>query len=164
MALHRIEDPATAGTGAAPIIADRALYTDADRTKLLEEGHEDAAELVVSHPGKLIPVEYVTALGLEADKDGKVKQRTAGNDKERASGRDKSAPDVHEATPPKDDGLEADPVVAAGASAFETMDTKALKGIAKDRGVPGYSKMNDAELRAALAEGGAMQAGGTTPG
>lgn len=162
MALHRIEDPATAGTGAAPIIADRVLYTNADGTKLVEEGSEDAATLVASHPGKPIPADLAASLDLEVDKDGKVKQRAAGKDKQRGAGKDKAAD--REATPPKDDGREADPVVAAGASALEAMSKTQLKAVAKDRGVPGYTKMNDAELRAALAEGGAMQAGGTTPG
>lgn len=158
MALHIIEDPSNGG-GASSIIADRALYTNREGTELLEEGHEDAATLVVSHAGKPVPAEYVASLGLESV-DGKVKQRSAGKDKELDSGQDK----VHEAVPPKEDGVEADPIVSAGAGVFADMDSKALKGIAKERGVPSYTKMSDAELRVALAEGGAFQAGGTHVG
>lgn len=165
MALHIIEDPSVAGTG-SPVFADRPLYTNADGTKLVEEGDEDAAILIASHAGKPIPVEYVTSLGLQADKDGKVsqKQRAASGDKERRSGRDKGAPDQHDATPPEDDGRSADPVVSVGAGAFASMSKAQLKKLAKDRGVPGYGGMNEKELAAALAEGGAMQAGGSTPG
>lgn len=157
MAIHIIQDPGYPG-GVEPIIADRPLYTDAAGERLLEEGDKDCATLVVSHAGKVIPEAYVVSLGLEAGKDGAVKQRKDGQDKERVAARDK------EATPPKDDGSVGAPIVSAGAAVFAGLGKAALNKIAKERGVPGYTKMSDEELRAALAEGGAMQAGGTHPG
>lgn len=154
MAVHIIED----GYGTGTIVSDRALYTDASGTRLLEEGDADAAVLVVSHPGKPIPAEFVASLGLEVDKGGKVKQRKgAANDKELAVSGSKDA------TPPKDDGTVGAPIRAYGADDVAAMSKAALKEIAKGRHVPGYTKMNEDELRAAIVEGGAMQQGGINP-
>lgn len=156
MAVHTIIDPALAGRGGI-IVADRALYTDASRSKLLEEGDADAAILVVSHPGKPIPAEFVDELGLEVDGKGKVKQRRAGSDKQRHSGATKDA------TPPVNDGDKGAPIVAAGSSDLDGLSKTALKEIAKERKVPGYTTMDETELRAAIVEGGAMQEGGVNP-
>lgn len=156
MAVHTIIDPALAGRGGV-LIADRALYTDASRSKLLEEGDADAAILVVSHPGKPIPAEFVDELGLEADAKGKVKQRKAGGDKERRGSTTKDA------TPPANDGTAGAPIVAAGAADLDGLSKTKLKELAKERKVPGYSSMDETELRAALVEGGEMQQGGVNP-
>ena len=52
------------------ITADRRLWVNADKTKLVEEGSEEAAHLLAG-PGDLITGEFVHALKLEL-KDGKV--------------------------------------------------------------------------------------------
>jgi hypothetical protein len=54
------------------IIADRRLWTDIDRTRLLEEGHPDAAFLLAAEDSEIL-VDQVKALDLEIV-DGKVKQ------------------------------------------------------------------------------------------
>ncbi len=56
-----------------PLLADRALYCDEQITRLVDE--QDAALVVVSHPGKAIPVEFVQRLALVMGKDGRVVQR-----------------------------------------------------------------------------------------
>ena len=155
MAIHRIIDPRSGGS---PVVSDRELYTDASRTKLLEAGDDAAAFLVASGPGKVIPAEFVTELGLETDEEGRVKQRKRGEDKELAAvAQDKDA------TPPVEDGEHGWDIMAIGASDVQAMSTGALKAVAKARHVPGYGKMNREELIAAIVEGGAMQAGGANP-
>jgi len=52
------------------ITADRRLFVNAEMTKLVEEGSEDAAFLLAA-PGDLITGDFVDRLKLEL-KDGKV--------------------------------------------------------------------------------------------
>lgn len=154
MAVHIIED-AYAGSG--PLVADRRLYMDASRSRLVEDGDDAAAFLVASGPGKAIPPHITAELGLEVDGKGRVKQRKAAKNKELKVDLDKDA------TPPKDDGTLGAPIRSAGADDVAQMSKTALKKLAKERGVPGYTSMNEEELRAAIVEGGAMQEGGVNP-
>lgn len=154
MAVHTIHDPGYGGRGAGALISDRTIYTDETRTKMLEEGDPEAAILVVSHPGKPIPAEFVESLGLEDDGKGGIKQRKVGKDKQRAGHTTKDA------TPPENDGEKGEPIVAAGASDLDGLSKTKLKELAKERKVPGYTSMDETELRAALVEGGEMQQGG----
>jgi hypothetical protein len=154
MAVHIIED-AYAGSG--PLVADRRLYTDASRTKLIEDGDDSAAFLVASGPGKAIPPHITAELGLEVDGKGRVKQRKDAKNKELKVDLDKDA------TPPKDDGTVGATIRAAGADDVLQMTVPQLKDLAKERGVPGYANMKKSELQAAIVEGGAMQQGGINP-
>ena len=87
-----ISDPGMGGRG-EPVVADRALYADLSLSRLVDE--QDAAIVVVSHAGKVIPPAYVDALDLVVDAKGRVvqrgavKERAAGANKERKSGRSK---------------------------------------------------------------------------
>jgi hypothetical protein len=62
---------------AAPVgvIADRRLYLNADKSRIVEDGDPTAAFLLAT-PGTTIPAADVAALGLEVV-DGKVQHRSA---------------------------------------------------------------------------------------
>lgn len=74
--------------------ADRRLYTNRDRTRLVEAGEPDAAFLLAA-PGRPIDPADVQALGLSMDDGGRViqggrKEAPKPDDKARAKTEDKS--------------------------------------------------------------------------
>ena len=75
--------------GRPVLIADRELYANDDRSKLIEVGEEGAAFLIASHPGKPIPADVVEEMGLYVNAKGEVKQRAKGGNKERRAGGNK---------------------------------------------------------------------------
>lgn len=94
--------------GSPKIIADRALFADADMAILLEAGDPDAAFQIASRPGKIIAKHHVEALDLVMDGDRVVQrgdaapvQEDAPVAKESAPAEDKSvAPAENKATKP----------------------------------------------------------------
>lgn len=60
-----------------PFIADRYLYLNADKTKVIEEG-DPAARFVLAGPGSTIPDEDVKRYGLDKEKKKQAKEVEGG--------------------------------------------------------------------------------------
>lgn len=71
----RQADPVPVVAPAPSIRADRRVWTDINRERLLEEGHPDAAFLVAAEGSEILP-DVAKSLDLEVS-GGKVKQRGA---------------------------------------------------------------------------------------